>query len=190
MYRVCVLWFSHCCVSFPGVSMVINDCESRPLKDWCLFASDIFPRVSRPPLKFSETKLYCALLQGMERFHVCVRQYFCFFLYSCGLACLRNSVDHFGNWLFSAAFFLHLTFGISVLRWAHPEFMCSLGSNELDRPFVFFLEGFGAAEPIIANKQRIHRRTKTRKCCVNLLVGLVVMSQLSLDGGKCHSTKH
>lgn len=80
------LLFSHCCLCFPAVSMVINYCESRPLKDWCVPASDVFPRVSRPPLKFSETKLYCALLRGMERFHGCVRQYLCFFpllLWSC-----------------------------------------------------------------------------------------------------------
>lgn len=79
-----------------------------------------------------------------------------FFLCSCGLACLRNSVDHFGNLLFSAAFCLHLTFGISALRWAHPVLMCLLGSTTL-----------------------IALTHKPLQLCVNLLVGLVVMSQLS-----------
>lgn len=85
----------------------------------------------------------------------CVSTYV-FFLCSCGLACLRNSVDHFGNLLFSAAFCLHLTFGISALRWAHPVLMCLLGSTTL-----------------------IALTHKPLQLCVNLLVGLVVMSQLS-----------
>lgn len=94
----------------------------------------------------------------------CVSTYV-FFLCSCGLACLRNSVDHFGNLLFSAAFCLHLTFGISALRWAHPVLMCLLGSTTL-----------------------IALTHKPLQLCVNLLVGLVVMSQLR-GGGKCHSTR-
>lgn len=106
------------------------------------------------PLTFSETKLYCALRQGMEPFHLCMRQYPCFsfalvlallvlpvyvillitlweFAFLC---CLLENKLTFDFWQFGWYHDL-------APQWTHPELKSLLESNQLDEPFVFVSAG-------------------------------------------------
>lgn len=104
-------------------------------------------RVSGAALRFSQTKLYCALCQGMEPFHLCVRQYPCF-SFALVLALLVLPVYVILCTLWELAFLRCLVenkltydfwqFGWyyeSAPRWWNPELVFIFDANKLDDPF-------------------------------------------------------
>lgn len=138
-----------------------NKLPSVQTRLWCVLAVDTFPRVSSAQVLKDKALLYS--LSGDGTISSLCASVPLFFPCSCsrslGLARLRNSVDHTLGicFFFSAVCWkisLHLTWQFSwchdsVPSWTHPEFMSSLGSNELDGPFVLFC-------PIIKNKKSVH----------------------------------